>query len=125
MNSHLWAAERDGDELEPLNERSPLHDQYPGETEGAPSPGEARPLPLDQVSPALQVALAQAPIGMTGMRSVRAVGPEGQRYTAGLYDGRVYLLELPWPNPRNEYRTLGEEPPGIEWQPYSQGTRGV
>jgi hypothetical protein len=72
-----------------------------------------------------RTALAAAQIGLTGMRSVRAIGPQGQRFTAGLYGEHVFLLELPWRNPRNECRSLRSEPPGVEWQAYSAGTREV
>lgn len=88
-----------------------------GNEDASPEP-EARPLLLHEVSAALRVALEQAQPGETGMRTVRAIGPEGQRYTAGLHDGQVYLLELPWPNPRNQCRTLSEEPRGLNWQPH-------
>lgn len=53
------------------------------------------PLHISEVSAELRAALVQAPIGLTGMRSVRAIGPEGQRFSAGLYGDDVFLLQLP------------------------------
>lgn len=95
------------------------HDSEHEEPESAEAP-----LLLSGVSPALRAALEGAAPGETGLRTVRAIGPQGQRYTAGLHDGQVFLLELPWPNPRNECRPLREEPRGVDWQPHSDRTRG-
>jgi len=100
--------------------RSVQQSELDSECEEASLDQEVVRLELHQLSPALRKALEQAEPGISGMRTVRAIGPQGQRYTAGLYDGRVYLLELPWPNPRNECRQLSEEPQGLDWQPHRE-----
>ena len=57
------------------------------------------------------------------MRTVRATGPGGERFAAGLYEGSVFLLKLPWPNPDGECRKLRQEPEGVAWQPHRQYSR--
>lgn len=100
--------------------RSVQQSELDSECDETPLEPEVVRLELHQLSVPLRRALEQADPGISGMRTVRAIGPDGQRYTAGLYEGRVYLLELPWPNPRNECRQLSEEPRGVEWKPHRE-----
>jgi hypothetical protein len=98
-----------------------LRDQTITEESAAAEQDEPRELRLEHVSAGLRAALERAEPGPSGLRSVRAIGPQGQRYTAGLYEEKVFLLELPWPNPRNECRPLHREPTGVDWQPHRSG----
>jgi hypothetical protein len=79
---------------------------------------------LEEVSAALQAALDQAEPGPSGMRSVRAVGADGDRYVAGLHDQRVIFLRLPYPNPDGQYERLEAEPGGVSWQPHQPAFAG-
>ena len=94
------------------------------ESAGADSESEPQRLRLEAVSDRLRAALQQAEPGASGLRSVRAVGPQGQRDIAGLFDGRGFFLELPWPNPRGECRRLDHEPLGVDWEPHCARNRG-
>ena len=73
---------------------------------------------LDELSDALRAALERAEPGAHGMKTVRAVGPDGHRYTAGLAGGEVLLLRLPWPNPSGSSERLDTEPQGLTWHPH-------
>jgi hypothetical protein len=79
---------------------------------------EPGPIPLSQASAGLHAALDRASPGPTGMRSVRAIGPDGERYAAGLHGQEILILRLPWPNPDEIAERLGAEPLNVEWHPH-------